>query len=278
MISLDEAVDRLRADPRYASVIREAYLDVDLFDAASRFRQSGEFAEVLKLVGGSVAGQRVLDLGAGRGIASFAFGREAPRAVYALDPDPSSELGWGASARLARGLPIRVLGGVGEALPLRNEAVDIAYTRQVLHHTSDLFGTLRECARVLKGDGLLVATREHVVDDEDQLRRFLRDHPIHQLAGGENAYRLDEYVAAIKSAGLEMLQILGPWDSVVNAFPAVESNGELERYPGQLLRLKFGTVGDLIARWPGIDRLIWRRLKRPVPGRLYSFLARKPPR
>jgi hypothetical protein len=37
---------------------------------------------------------------------------------------------------------------------------------------------------------VLLATREHVVDDPAQHAEFLARHPVHQLAGGENAFSL----------------------------------------------------------------------------------------
>ena len=275
MISLEEAVKQLAADPRYASLIREAYLEKDLSAAAERFHRSNEFAEILSFVGGDVAGWRILDLGAGRGIASFAFAQGGPKHVCALDPDPSEELGWGASVKLSAGLPVAAIGGVGESLPFRDGSIDLVYTRQVLHHTTDLEKTLRECSRVLRGGGLLVATREHVVDDEEQLRIFRENHPIHRLAGGENAFPLPRYKAAIERAGLELLHVLGPWDAVINAYPAVHSREELDGFPAALLRSKLGRIGGLLSHLPAIDQLVWRRLNRPLPGRLYSFVAAK---
>lgn len=122
----------------------------------------------------------------------------------------------------------------------------------------------------------MLATREHVVDDGEQLRVFLENHPVHVLAGGENAFALEEYVAAIQSAGLTLQHILGPWDSVINAYPAVRTPEELERVPRQRLESRLGFAGVLLDRLPGVRRLVWKRLKRPIPGRMYSFLAVKP--
>jgi SAM-dependent methyltransferase len=153
--------------------------------------------------------------------------------------------------------------------------MDIVYVRQVLHHTHDLLLVLSECARVLRKGGVFLACREHVVDNAGQLRVFLNRHPIHQLAGGENAYRLDEYLKAITASGLQLEQVFGPWDSILNAFPAVRDNGELVLFAHTLLRRKLGLVGWLMGFVPGVQALVWQYLKRPVPGRMYSFLARK---
>jgi hypothetical protein len=135
---------------------------------------------------------------------------------------------------------------------------------------------LSECARILKSGGILLACREHVVDDEEQLQEFLRNHPVHQLTGGEYAYRLSEYLCAIEGSGLRIRRIMKPWDTVINAFPAVRTKDQLKRFPVDLLERKLGSLGGLIGRLPGVRRLILRRLNQSVPGRLYSLLAIKP--
>lgn len=275
-MGVEQAVRRLRADPRYAELIRDSYLEPDVFRSSKRFLASAEFAEARRLLGNLIPEGKILDCGAGTGIASYAFARCGAQIVYALEPDPSNEVGQGAIRRLARGMPIRVIDTYAEEIPLPDAEVDIVYTRQVLHHVSDLRLVLGECARVLRSGGMLLACREHVVDDDQQLQTFLRSHPVHQLVGGENAYPLSDYTEAVLSAGLELKQVLGPWDTIINAFPVVRTAEELERYPRTVLERRFGRVGALASMAPGIETLMWRRLKRPTPGRLYSFLAMKP--
>jgi len=119
------------------------------------------------------------------------------------------------------------------------------------------------------------ASREHVADNDRQLQAFLNNHPIHQLVGGENAYRLDEYLYAISASGLQLEEVFGPWDSILNAFPAARNNRELDLF-ARTLRRKLGFLGLLMGFVPGVQTLVWRRIKRPVPGRMYSFLATKP--
>jgi SAM-dependent methyltransferase len=152
-------------------------------------------------------------VGAGTGIASYAFARSGAREVVALEPDPSDVIGQGAIRRLVGALPIVVEGGWGEALPFADGRFDLVYLRQVLHHARDLDALVRECARVAAPGGVVIATREHVVDDERQLAEFLATHPVHRLAGGEHAFALPAYVAAFRRAGLAPLRVLGPLDS-----------------------------------------------------------------
>lgn len=274
MTSLDDAVRALRRDPANAQLIRDAYLGEDVLEAAERFSRSGEFAEVVATAG-SLATGKVLDLGAGRGVAAYSFARAGAEAVYAVEPDASEEVGWGAISRIRGDLPVLVAGATGESLPIKGGEVDLVYVRQVLHHVVDLGRVLKECHRVLREGGMLLATREHVVDDERQLRKFLADHPVHALVGGEHAYSLEDYLVAIRSSGLALERVWGPWDSVINAFPAVETARDLEGYPRSLLRRRLGPVGGLLARARWSQELIRRYLNRRVPGRLYSFVALK---
>ncbi len=270
-----DAIRLLRANPEYADLIRDSYLDENLFEAVERFWASAEFGEVQRILGGKPNGGVILDLGAGNGIASAAFAHSGARLVYALEPDPDQDVGRGAIARHAYGLPIEILEGVGEDIPLPDESVDIVYARQVLHHTADPGEVMRECARVLKPGGAFIACREHVVDNEDQLRAFLAMHPLHQLTGGENAWSLDVYIDAIQASGMELVQVLGPWDTVINAFPAVKTPQELDTYPVYLLKRRLGWLGLLVAGVPGVRSLVWIWLKRPTPGIMYTFVARK---
>lgn len=271
-----EAVRQLRSDPQYASVIHDSYLEEDVVAAAERFRQSVEFSEVCVLLHGHLHGCTILDLGAGTGIASYAMAKAGAGMVYALEPDPG-EVGRDAINRLSVDLAITTLDATGERIPLDDKSVDAIYARQVLHHTRDLNGVLRECARVLKPGGLILICREHVADNEAQLNQFLADHPIHQLAGGEHAYPLASYQKAIMESGLQLLRTLGPWDSVINAFPAVKSRAQMESMPEVVLRERFGATARLLRIIPGMRHLVWRRMKSyPSPGRLYSFLAVSP--
>jgi SAM-dependent methyltransferase len=274
-MTLDEAVEFIRTQPGYGELVRNAYLGADVLDSSRRFQDSAEFKAVRRLIGEDrLVGAVVVDLGAGTGIAAKSFTSCGARRVIAVEPDPSDLVGQGAIRRLVETSPIEIVSAFGEAIPLGDATADVVYARQVLHHTRDLAAVLRECARVLRPGGVFIACREHVVDDEAQLAAFLRNHPMHQLSGGENAYSLEAYLAAIDGSGMIREAVLGPWDSVINAFPNVQSEAEMAAYPRTLLRERLGALGGAVASVPGVTALVWQRLKRPVPGRLYTFVAR----
>jgi SAM-dependent methyltransferase len=275
-MSMDEAIRRLRADPSHADLVRDAYLGRDVVESARRFAGSAEWSEVVRLLDGRIVDATVIDLGAGIGAASVAFANEGAAHVIAIEPDPSDEVGRGAMVRLEPLTNVEMIDAVGEGIPLPNGTADIVYCRQVLHHATDLASMLVEMARVLKPGGVLIACREHVVDNDEQLKAFLASHPVNQLAGGEHAFGLDDYLSAISHAGLRLTLSLGPWDSIINAFPGVRSQFELDDYAAAALRRR-GFVGNVASRIGLMRWLAWLRIKRPLPGRLYTFVAAKAP-
>lgn len=274
-MTLDEAIEHLRSDPEQADLIRDSYLGSDTREASARFEQSAEFEETDVVVGG-FEGRDVLDLGAGTGIASLAIANAGARRVFALDPDPSAVVGRGVIASLGDDR-IELVDGVGEDVPLPDGSIDIYYGRQVLHHTQDLDAVAREAMRVLRPGGVFFCCREHVVADEEELATFLETHAVHQLAGGENAYTLDEYVGAIERSGLRIRNVWGPYDSIVNAFPAARTVEELEQLRRQIVGRPLAALGQWGDRLPGVTLLVRRRFAaRTGPGAPYTFVADRP--
>ena len=80
----DEALRWLRSQTAYRGVVEDAYWHEDQQKAATLFSVSAEFEEVRVIVANSLAGATVLDLGAGRGIASWTFVEAGAALVYAL--------------------------------------------------------------------------------------------------------------------------------------------------------------------------------------------------
>ena len=274
-IAYEDAIRELQSDPRTAQLIADCYIDADVRVVAERFAASDEWRAVRAILGDAIRGSTTLDLGAGNGVASYAFAQAGAGRVLAVEPFAGGLAGRTAIARLAHP-SIVLIDSTGEALPVPDASVDIVYARQVLHHADDLDAMLAECARVLRPNGLFLACREHVVDDEAQLAAFLAAHPIHQLVGGEGAFPLKTYKRAISGSGLVLKRVWGPWDSIVNAFPSARTTAEFASRPRELLASRLGPLGQYLGRIPGATLAIrWRLSGRREPGRLYSFLAQK---
>jgi SAM-dependent methyltransferase len=280
-LTWEQAVQWLRDQPDQTEIVRACYFDDPLADAAERFRQSDEWKAIAALL--PAPHGNALDLGAGRGISSYAMARDGWQ-VTALEPDPSGLVGAGAIRSLAEqcNLPITVVGEFSEKLPFPDNSFDAVNCRQVLHHTRDLPQTCQEIFRVLKPGGIMVATREHVISKREDLQAFLDSHLLHKFYGGENAFLLNEYLSAIKSSGLRIERAMAPLDSPINYFPMT-----MEQCFVHCTRPAAALIGRSVTNLLFNQRhLVGRALMKMLvsalnkrdqtPGRLYSFVAAKP--
>lgn len=275
----EDAVLWLRSQANQRELVVGAYYDDPLLASATRYWQSAEWLAIRNYLP-SPPGRRALDIGAGRGIASFALARDGFE-VTALEPDSSAVVGAGAIRALAAeaGLDVSVVEEFSERLPFESQSFDLVFARAVLHHTRDLRAACAEYFRVLRPGGRLVAVREHVISRPEDLPAFFDVHPLHHRYGGENAFLLGQYTQAIISAGFELRTVLTPLESPVNLAPhtAKTFRGALARriscsIPGleSVLNLILSAPGV----WPVLRRVIARFDHRP--GRLYSFIAVRP--
>jgi ubiquinone/menaquinone biosynthesis C-methylase UbiE len=280
LVNYEESVNWMRGQAEYTELVKLCYLDQDNFEAAKRFTASEEFQEVsriLKLTDRATP-VKVLDLGCGNGIASYAFA-SLNCEVIAVDPDASHDVGLMAADRLRTQISsgsITTVQANAELLPFPSNTFDVIYERQALHHFSNLVQGLTECARVLKPGGLFLATREHVVNDAQQLEQFLAEHILHQKHGGENAYPLAHYTNSLKQAGFTIIQKMGSMHTVINHFPF--SNLEVSQSMHHWLTSKLGSaLGSSIAKISFAQKAYRRfqSMRDRSPGRLYSFLCTK---
>lgn len=264
-LTWEQAVQSLRLQPESQQLVQACFYDDPLIEAARRYSASTEWSAVRELISGPIG--RALDIGAGRGISSFALASEGWK-VTALEPDRSDIVGAGAVRRLAReaSLNIEVVEQWGEKLPFDDASFDLVHCRQVLHHARDLEKLCAEIGRVLKPGGRFIATREHVVSCHADIPVFQAAHPLHRLCGGENAYLVSEYLDAITGGGIKVRHALNPKQSDINLYP--ETQADIKKRWARRLFLPFPQlIPDALLRYAGASS--------NAPGRLYTFAGKK---
>lgn len=274
--SWENAVRWLRDQPDQIDLVMDAYYDDPLLKAAERYWASQEWTAIRQYFPQSKTAS-VLDVGAGRGIASYAMARDG-FSVTALEPDVSDLVGSGAIRSLANqsNLSIEVREDFSEKLPFDDCCFDVVFARAVLHHTRDLDEACKEFFRVLKPGGRLIAIREHVISRPEHLETFFKVHPLHRFYGGENAFLLSQYVGAISGANFIIRHVIEPLESPINYAPHTELSLQTEF--ASRLGSKIWGVAPLIRKllsFPGAWVLVRRMLRKfdHRPGRLYSFVA-----
>ncbi|NPV85813.1 MAG: class I SAM-dependent methyltransferase [Anaerolineae bacterium] len=279
-LNWEQTVLWLRHQPDQQELVKNCYYDDPLIEAARRYADSEEWQAVRSLL--PARHGRALDIGAGRGISSFALARDGWQ-VTALEPDSSDIVGCGALRMLAQAsrYPIDIIQEMGENLPCGADTFDLVFCREVLHHAQDIRKLCQQIYRVLKRGGRLVAIREHVISQPQDLTVFLTQHALHRFYGGENAYMLEEYLDVMQAAGLKVTRVIAPLQSEVNFFPFTNAR-RLETLRAPLQR----RLGKRLAVWLTAENTPWgnfllNRLalyfsaRDHTPGRLYSFVAEK---
>ncbi|NGN62844.1 class I SAM-dependent methyltransferase [Streptomyces sp. A7024] len=151
---------------------------------------------------------RVIEIGAGNGL-SFAHYPGTVSEVVAIEPERRLRR-LASDAALRADIPVDVVPGTAEALPVKSEAFDAAVASLVLCSVRDVDRTLGELRRVLRPGGEL-RFFEHVRSDRPVTRaaQWTVDHTFWPLLlGGCHTSR--DAIAAITRAGFE----IGPYDHV----------------------------------------------------------------
>lgn len=286
----EETIQYIRTLPEYKFLVEKAYFEENLPLNVERFIKSEEFAETLNILKSHhPVVESILDLGAGNGISSIAFALQGYQ-VTAVEPDKSETIGAGAISKLKEHYKLNnleIFEVFAEEIPFSDESFDIVYARQCMHHARNLEKFVAEASRVLKKGGLFITVRDHVVFDPKDKEWFLEIHPLQKFYGGENAFSPEEYKIAMKKAGLEVLQEIKHFDSVINYFPSTKD--EIENYQENQISLReanlirkisfFGRISFIKKLYHlYLDKKVGKILpldEKNIVGRMYSYICRK---
>jgi len=151
-------------------------------------------------------GGTVVEIGAGHGL-NFPHYPPEVTELIAIEPEPTLR-NQAAAAAEQTALPVRVLGGVADALPLADSSVDAAVASLVLCSVPDQQHALAEIRRVLRPGGEL-RFYEHVVPHRQPKRLLLqlidRSGIWPAIAGGCHVAR--DTTEAIMQAGFDIEEI-----------------------------------------------------------------------
>lgn len=155
---------------------------------------------------GLAPGQRLLDVAIGTGLVA-----RAARDILGADGHITGvDLSMGMLAEARKALPIALVQGVAERLPLADGCADFVTMGYALRHVTDLESTFREYRRVLRPGGKLVileVTRPALRSAAYRFTRFYLQTVVPLMArlgpGGAEARTLMEYF----------------WDTVDNCVP-----------------------------------------------------------
>jgi arsenite methyltransferase len=216
--------DMLRFDDAAARRVEAAYTTPDVI---------AQRREVLRLLG-LTPGERVVDIGAGPGFlaAEMAAAVGPEGRVYAVDPSPSMC----ALARPRAGA-CEIREGSADALPLPDDAVDVAVATQVLEYVPDVPGALAEIRRVLRPGGrvlILDTDWDSIVwhsGDPDRMRAVLDAWEAHLV----DPHLPRTLGAALRAAGFDVTR--------TSVFPLLNTGTDHGTFSAGLVPLIAAFVG-----------------------------------
>lgn len=186
----------------------QRYVIPQLTHLAMRQKQLDPFRE--RVIG--AAEGRVLEVGIGSGL-NFPLYRGSVKSVIGLEPSPEL-LRMARPRAAAAGMPITLLDGSAEAIPLDNASIDTVVTIWTLCTIANAPVALAEMRRVLKPGGALLFV-EHGRAPEPGVARWQdRLDPLwSRLAGGCHLNRkMDDLItgSGFRMAALTNVRIPGP--------------------------------------------------------------------
>ena len=168
------------------------------------------------------AGRLTLDIGCGEGRVSRVLLERGHR-VKGFDASPTL-----VAAARAGDPPIDAVTAGAAALPLEDDAADIAVAFMALQSIDDLEGAIAEAGRVLEPRGTLCAAVVHPMNSVEEAPQYFAEHAYADTVGSftfHDVHRpLSQYTAALTSAGfvIEDLREPIPGPELIAARPAAE--------------------------------------------------------
>jgi len=147
---------------------------------------------------------RVVEVGAGNGL-NFAHYPTGVTEVVAVEPEPHLRRLAEEAARTSP-VPVRVVDGLAQSLPLADGALDAAVASLVLCSVPDQSDALAEIRRVLRPGGEL-RFYEHVRASTPKLARAQRIADVVWPWFGGGCHTSRETTAAVERAGFEILEL-----------------------------------------------------------------------
>jgi ubiquinone/menaquinone biosynthesis C-methylase UbiE len=201
---------------------------------ASAGHAGGEDLETLLAWGRAQRPGRVLDVATGGGHTALAFAGVA-RAVVACD---LTEPMLSAARRfiVGRGAAgVRYAVGDAAALPFADGAFDLVTCRIAAHHFAEPAAAVREVRRVLRAGGTLLL-QDILGHDDVEANAFIREVERRRDPSHVKAYRLAEWRAFLRAAGLTLMEhtvlsrtrAWGEWTARMKMSPRDRS--DLERF------------------------------------------------
>jgi SAM-dependent methyltransferase len=196
------------------------------------------------------AGRTMVDAGSGEGYGAAMLRRAGARQVIALEMD---ELAAGHSG--SRYPEVATVRANLDALPLQDASVDAVITMQVIEHLWDLRGFLRDCRRILRPGGVIVAATPNRLTFSPGLGRGEKPtNPFHV-----EEFDAEQVVGLLVETGFEHVDVFGlhhlagvPTDIVERQVRAALA----DQWPPDLLaRIAAIGVDDFVLTGDPIDSL-----------------------
>jgi glycosyltransferase involved in cell wall biosynthesis/serine acetyltransferase/ubiquinone/menaquinone biosynthesis C-methylase UbiE len=228
--SWDEIILAFHGNPQMITMLKNSYLHEDLMESLERYLESGELLETLveiKRYSGKDT-LKVLDVGGGAGVMAVALAIHGFD-VTLIEPGQGAIAGAAGARRLLdlacqkfdKGLRsrVKIINEYIEDFQIDVSEYDLVYCRQVVHHFSDPLKVLKKLNRAIKENGLIMMIREHVINNEDDKKIFLENHPFHKYTHSENAYTEKQYLDFLKQSGFDLIRVYKFADTLMNTYP-----------------------------------------------------------